>query len=173
MPFDDALICSRRAASRRACAGRNSGHCWRTCMVVANNVQTRSNGVDNQVNPWSRRAGGPCPCRYRRSQQRLPQRESRPKQTELSSLEFPFLSRPCEAHFRASLHHWSPAEANGSPAPGTWVHFKRDCVFGDTGTRRGQQNLRSPPTAWEEGGGLLDHHELRSRHHPTGDVATG
>jgi hypothetical protein len=22
-------------------------------MVVANNVQTRSNGVDNQVNPWS------------------------------------------------------------------------------------------------------------------------
>ena len=63
-------------------------------MVVANNVQTRSDGVDNQVNPWSRRAGGPCPCRCRRSQQRLPQRESRPKQTELSSLEFPFLSRP-------------------------------------------------------------------------------
>ena len=29
MPFDDALICSRRAASRRACAGRKSGHCWR------------------------------------------------------------------------------------------------------------------------------------------------
>ena len=47
-----------------------------------------------EVNPWSRQAGGPCPCRCRRSQQRLPQRESRPKQTELSSLEFPFLSRP-------------------------------------------------------------------------------
>ena len=47
-----------------------------------------------EVNPWSRQAGGPCPCRCRRSQQRLPQRESRPKQIELSSLEFPFLSRP-------------------------------------------------------------------------------
>ena len=130
MPFDDALICSRRAASRRACAGRNSGHCWRTCMVVANNVQTRSNGVDNQVNPWSRRAGGPCPCRCRRSQQRLPQRESRPKQTELSSLEFPFLSRPREAHFRASLHRWSPAEANGSPAPGTLGNSKETVSLG-------------------------------------------
>ena len=37
--------------------------------------------------------GGPCPCRCRRSQQRLPQRESRPKRRVLFSLEFPFLSR--------------------------------------------------------------------------------
>ena len=44
VPFDDALICSRPAASRRACAGRNSGHCWRTYMVVANNVQTGATG---------------------------------------------------------------------------------------------------------------------------------
>ena len=37
--------------------------------------------------------GGPYPCRCRRSQQRLPQRESRPKRRVLFSLEFPFLSR--------------------------------------------------------------------------------
>jgi hypothetical protein len=42
---------------------------------------------------------------------------------------------------RASLHRWSPAEANGSPAPETVGHFKRDCVLGDTVTRRAQENL--------------------------------
>jgi len=42
---------------------------------------------------------------------------------------------------RASLHRWSPAEANGSPAPETVGHFKGDCVLGDTVTRRAQQNL--------------------------------
>jgi len=72
----------------------NSGHCWRPPCRCANNVQTRSNGIETyQVNPWSRWAGGPCPCRCRRSQQRLPQRESRPKRRVLFSLEFPFLSR--------------------------------------------------------------------------------
>ena len=42
---------------------------------------------------------------------------------------------------RASLHRWSPAEANGSPAPETVGHFKGDCVLGDTVTRCAQQNL--------------------------------
>src|SRR5262245_56720970 len=34
-----------------------------------------------QLSPWLRSEGGPypCPCRCRRSQQRLPQRELRPK----------------------------------------------------------------------------------------------
>jgi len=112
----------------------------------ANNVQTRSNGIETyQVNPWSRWPAGPClclclcPCRCRRSQQRLPQRESRPKRRVLFSLEFPFLSRP-RCTLRASLYRWSPAEANGSPAPVTVGHFKEDCVLGDTVTRRAQQN---------------------------------
>ena len=79
---------------RLACLPNNSGHCWRPPCRCANNVQTRSNGIETyQVNPWSRWAGGPYPCRCRRSQQRLPQRESRPKRRVLFSLEFPFLSR--------------------------------------------------------------------------------
>jgi hypothetical protein len=60
----------------------------------ANNAQARSNGIATyQVNPLSRWAVGPCPypCRCRRSQQRLPQRELQPKRRVLSSLEFPFL----------------------------------------------------------------------------------
>ena len=52
-----------------------------------------------EVNPWSRWAGGPYPCRCRRSQQRLPQRESRPKRRVLFSLEFPFSFTPRDAHF--------------------------------------------------------------------------
>ena len=91
-------------AARGLLGGFYSGHCWRTCMVVANNVQTRSNGVDDQINPCARWAEGPCPYRCRHSQRRSPRRELQPKQTVLSSLEFPFLSRPREAHFRASLH---------------------------------------------------------------------
>jgi hypothetical protein len=45
------------------------------------------------VQPLVTMGGGPFPCRCRRSQQRLPQRESRPKRRILFSLEFPFLSR--------------------------------------------------------------------------------
>ena len=111
---------------------------WRPTMPRA-----VSNGIETyQVNPWSRWAGGPCPCpcRCRRSQQRLPQRESRPKRRVLFSLEFPFL-HATRCTLRASLHRWSPAEANGSPAPETVGHFKGDCVLGDTVTRRAQQNL--------------------------------
>jgi len=126
---------------RLACLPNNSGHCWRPPCRCANNVQTRSNGIETyQVNPWSRWAGGPYPCRCRRSQQRLPQRESRPKRRVLFSLEFPFL-HATRYTLRASLHRWSPAEANGSPAPETVGHFKGDCVLGDTVTRRAQQNL--------------------------------
>ena len=98
------LLCQLRPAAdmplhevmckRLACLPNNSGHCWRPPCRCANNVQTRSNGIETyQVNPWSRWAGGPYPCRCRRSQQRLPQRESRPKRRVLFSLEFPFLSR--------------------------------------------------------------------------------
>jgi len=39
----------------------NSGHCWRTCMVVANNVQTRSNGVDGSGQPLVTMGGGALP----------------------------------------------------------------------------------------------------------------
>jgi hypothetical protein len=83
-------------------AHNNSGHCWRPSCRCTNNVQTRSNGIEAYlVNPCSRWAGGPCPCpcRCQRSQQRLPQRESRPKRRVLFSLEFPCLFTPRDAHF--------------------------------------------------------------------------
>src|SRR5262249_15619142 len=38
-----------------------SGHCWRTCMVVANNVQTRSNGLDDRGQPLVTMGGGALP----------------------------------------------------------------------------------------------------------------
>ena len=42
-------------------AHNNSGHCWRTCMVVANNVQTRSNGLDDRGQPLVTMGGGALP----------------------------------------------------------------------------------------------------------------
>ena len=126
---------------RLACLPNNSGHCWRPPCRCANNVQTRSNGIETyQVNPWSRWAGGPCPCRCRRSQQRLSQRESRPKRRVLFSLEFPFLSR----HAMHTSCLAAPLVARGSQwftGSGDSGHFKGDCVLGDTVTRRTQQNL--------------------------------
>ena len=38
-----------------------SGHCWRTCVVVANNVQTWSNGLDDRGQPLVTMGGGALP----------------------------------------------------------------------------------------------------------------
>jgi Homeodomain-like domain len=88
-----------------------------------------------QINPSSRWAAGPYPCRCRRSQQRSPQRELRPKRRVLSSLEFPFL-HATRCTLRASLHHWSPAALNGSPPPETVGHFEGDRALWDTVRRQ-------------------------------------
>src|SRR6516165_6532128 len=97
-----------------------------------------------EVNPWSRRAGGPCPCRCRRSQRRSPRRELQPKQTVLFSLEFPFL-HATRYTLRASLHRWSPAEGNGSPAPQTVGHFKGGlCPWGHSYAACAAKPAREP-----------------------------
>src|SRR3974377_602560 len=87
-----------------------------------------------EVNPWSRWAGGPCPCRCRRSQRRSPRRELQPKQTVLSSLEFPFSFTPTRGTLSCFAAPLVACRTQWFTAPETVGHFKGDCVFEDTVT---------------------------------------
>ena len=135
-----------RATQRRR---RVLRHCWRPPRRCANNVQTRSNGIRSTLGHDGRGGlaladAGAASNAYRN--------ESRDQSDEyFFHWNSPFF-HATRCTLRASLHRWSPAEANGSPAPETVGHFKGDCVLGDTVTRRVQQNLpesgsRSAPPA--------------------------
>ena len=110
-------------------------------MQVRQQCPARSNGIETyQVNPWSRWAGGLALADADAASNAY-RNESRDQSDEyFFHWNSPFF-HATRCTLRASLHRWSPAEANGSPAPETVGHFQGDCVLGDTVTRRAQQNL--------------------------------
>jgi|SRR6516165_1370418 len=83
----------------------------------------------DQVNPWSRWAGGPCPCRCRRSRRRLPPRGSRLKRRVLFSLEFPFL-HATRYTLRASLPVGRPPKPMVHRLRGRWCTSKGTVSLG-------------------------------------------
>jgi hypothetical protein len=131
----------------------NSGHCWRPPRRCANNVQTRSNGIEiRSTLGHDGRGGLALALADAGAASNAYRNESRDQSDEyFFHWNSPFF-HATRCTLRASLHRWSPAEANGSPAPQTVGHFKWDCVLGDTVTRRAQQNpavsgsRSAPPT---------------------------
>ena len=100
-----------------------------------------------QVNPWSRWAGGlalalALALADAGAASNAYRNESRDQSDEyFFHWNSPFF-HATRCTLRASLHRWSPAEANGSPAPETVGHFKGDCVLGDLAPTRSQTALR-------------------------------
>src|SRR3974390_1563597 len=111
-------------------------------MVVANNVQTRSNGVDDRGQPLVTMGGGALPLPMPTQPATLTATRVATKATSTFFIGIPLIFHATRCTLRASLHRWSPAEANGSPAPETVGHFKGDCILGDT-VRGGFEQRRS------------------------------
>src|SRR6516164_11640976 len=130
-------------------------------MVAANNVQARSNGVDGRGQPLVTTGGGPLPLAMPTQPATLTATRVATKANRTFFIGVPLSFTPTRGTLSCFAAPLVARRSKWFTGSGDVGQFKRDCVFGDTGTRRGQQNLRSPPTAWEEGGGLLDHHELR------------
>jgi hypothetical protein len=126
----------------------NSGHCWRTCMVVANNVQTQSNGVDGSGQPLVTMGGGALPLPMPTQPETLTATRVATKANRTFFIGVPLSFTPRDSHFVPRCTVGRPAEPNGSSAPETVRQFKGDRVFGDTVTRRAQQNLLSPSGGW-------------------------
>src|SRR6516162_2434701 len=110
-------------------------------MVAANNVQARSNGVDDRGQPLVTTGGGPLPLPMPTQPATLTATRVATKANRTFFIGVPLSFTPCDSHFVPRCTVGRPAEPNGSPAPETVRHFKGDCVLGDTVTRRPQQNL--------------------------------
>ena len=80
-------------------AHNNSGHCWRTCMVVANNVQTRSNGIDDRGQPLVTMGGGALPLPMPTQPETLTATRVATKATSTLFIGVPLSFTPRDSHF--------------------------------------------------------------------------
>src|SRR3974390_1118056 len=100
-------------------------------MVVANNVQTRSNGLDDRGQPLVTMGGGALPLPMPTQPETLTATRVATKATSTFFIGIPLSFTPRDAHFVPRCTVGRPAEANGSPAPETVGHFKGDlCPWG-------------------------------------------
>src|SRR6516165_4278153 len=100
-------------------------------MVAANNVQTRSNGVDDRGQPLVTTGGGPLPLPMPTQPATLTATRVATKANRTFFIGVPLSFTPCDSHFVPRCTVGRPAEPNGSPAPETVRHVQRGlCPWG-------------------------------------------
>ena len=86
-------------------------------MVAANNVQARSNGVDDRGQPLVTTGGGPLPLPMPTQPATLTATRVATKANRTFFIGVPLSFTPCDSHFVPRCTVGRPAEPNGSPAP--------------------------------------------------------
>src|SRR6516225_3735904 len=99
-------------------------------MVAANNVQTRSNGVDDRGQPLVTTGGGPLPLPMPTQPATLTATRVATKANRTFFIGVPLSFTPCDSHFVPRCTVGRPAEPNGSPAPETVRHLKGTVSLG-------------------------------------------
>src|SRR6516162_10005431 len=100
-------------------------------MVVANNVQTRSNGLDDRGQPLVTMGGGALPLPMPTQPETLTATRVATKANSTFFIGVPFLSRPTRFTLRASLHRWSPRRTQWFTGSGDSAALQRGlCLWG-------------------------------------------